>query len=337
MFANVIFMLTTRIYNPQYKSMKRSFLVLFIALSFVTCNKDETEEQVLPKEEPKPASWKQLNDYPGEARTSGISFSLLGKGYWGLGNNMTTNFLREIWSYDPEADSWEKKNDFPFDLPAEIALTNNNKAYVMTYSGSVYEYDPIGDTWKYLTSFPTANRPGITGFSLGEHLYFGTGNNVDLNNFTVFKDFWKYDPIENRWTSIPDFPGTARTEAVSFVVGENAYVGLGYNGRGAPPIYKDIWNYNPITNKWSQIKDFPEGNSLVGILFSNSTKGYIGLSEIDHGRMFEYDPINNSWQETQKFPDGRSLLTNSFILNERIFVFGGWGPNYSKQVWEFIP
>jgi hypothetical protein len=36
----------------------------------------------------------------------------------------------------------------------------------------------------------------------------------------------------------------ARTSAVSFVVGDRAYVGLGFNGIGAPPIYKDMWSFD---------------------------------------------------------------------------------------------
>lgn len=320
--------------------MKR-YLILLMAFSLIMCSKDEVEDLTPPKDDTvSEGSWKQLNDYPGEGRASGLAFSILGKGYWGFGSTKSASYVRDIWMYDSNTDSWEQRKDFPFDLPAQACVTIKNRAYVITYSGSLYEYDPVPDSWKYLSTFPTGNRPGIVGFALDGNAYFGTGNNVDPANFTVFKDFWKFDPSQNQWTQIDDFPGVARTGAVSFVVGDKAYVGLGSDGQGAPPINKDIWRYDAKTGKWDPMTDFPVTASLVGVLFSNETKAYIGVAENSashYGQMFEYDPADDSWREIKKYPSGNSLLTNSFTLNDKMFVLGGWWSEYSRQVWEFVP
>lgn len=316
--------------------MKKHLLVLLVAFSLITCSKDEDPPPSL-------GSWTQLANFPGVGRNSGITFSLLGKGYWGLGGNTTNSFLRDMWAYDPATDSWEQKNDFPYDVPGETTVTINDKGYLITYSGALYEYNPVSDSWKYLSSFPTGNRPGITGFALGGNAYFGTGNGVvpgANGTYPPSKDFWKYDVSQNTWTPIDDFPGLARSAAVSFVVGEKAYVGLGFDGIGAPPIYTDVWRYDAATNKWDQVADFPESNGLPGILFSNDTKGYIGVpanNALHQGRMFEYDPAGNAWREIKTFPSGSSLETHSFFLDNRSFVIGGWWSEITSQVWEFVP
>jgi len=312
--------------------MKRHILLLLLAIIAINCSDDEDAAPSL-------GTWQQLNDFPGEARNDGISFALMGKGYWGLGN-YGSGYLRDMWAYDPATDSWTQKNDFPFDIPAVAAATVNDKGYVLSYFSGLYEYNPVADTWKHLTNFPGGFRPGITGFAMGGDLYFGTGNNTDTNNFQTFKDFWKYDIGENKWTGIKDFPGVSRTNAVSFVVGNKAYVGIGFNGIGAPPIYKDMWGYDANTGDWTQIADFPETNSNVGILFSNSTKGYVGVHEANEthrGIVYEYDPGANAWRKVQMFPSGNSLYTKSFFVNNRNFVVGGWWSEKSLQVWEFIP
>jgi N-acetylneuraminic acid mutarotase len=316
--------------------MKRHALLMLLAVSAIACSKDEDPAASL-------GSWVQQNDFPGEGRTSALSFSVQGKGYWVLGGNTTNSFLREIWAYDPATDSWTQKNDFPFDVPGVAAAASNEKGYVMSYSGSLYEYSPVADTWKFLSLFPGGNRPGMAAFALGGNLYFGTGNGVifDANNQPpVFKDFWKYDVSQNKWTAITDFPGVARTEAVSFVIGEKGYVGLGFNGVGAPPIYKDVWSYDATSASWTQVADFPQSDSWYGIVFSNATRGYIGVhenNETHRGIVYEYNPGSNAWRKVQMFPSGSSLETQSFFLNNRNFVVGGWWSESSKQVWEFLP
>src|SRR5687768_13977200 len=138
--------------------MKKQFLICLLAISLINCSDDETGE-----DESK-GTWEQLQDFPGEGRNGSVSFSLMGKGYWGFGSNSTSSFLRDIWSYDPVTDKWNQKNNFPFDLPAEAAVSINNKGYVLTYSGSLYEYNPVTDTWKYLSSIPSGMGVNALGF-----------------------------------------------------------------------------------------------------------------------------------------------------------------------------
>jgi N-acetylneuraminic acid mutarotase len=311
--------LTTRL-------MTKYFLLL-IAFGILACADDDEED-------PRLGTWKELNNLPFEGRVYGVSFSLLGKGYLVSGRNIEHRHLQDVWNYDPAKDLWTEKNKYPFYFQVEYAVTTNDKAYIIDYTGRLYEYDPVPDSWKYLSMFPTKNRPHLTGFGLGGNIYFGTGNGVTEQKY--YKDFWKYDVSKNEWIQINDFPGVERSTAISFVIGDHAYAGLG-SSAGAPPIHQDVYSYDANTGQWKQIADLPDKNFLVGLSFSSDSKGYIGLSERNHAEMYEYDPATNSWRVVAKFPSEFSILTNSFTINNRMFVFGGKSGDYGQQLWEFVP
>lgn len=302
------------------------YILYLAAFVIVSCSDDD---------DPRLGTWKQLNDLPFEGREYALSFSLLGKGYVVSGRNIEKGHLHDVWSYDPAKDLWTQKNDYPFFVYVEYVVTANDKAYVIDYTGKLYEYNPVLDSWKYLSPFPTGSRPHITGFGLGGNIYFGTGNGTTTES-GYYNDFWKYNISQNTWIQIDDFPGVQRSTAFSFVIGDDAYVGLG-SSAAAPPIHSDIYRYSAKTGQWKQIADFPNVNYLMGISFSSTSKGYLGLSERDHAKMYEYDPGANSWRELAKFPSAFSILTCSFTINNRMFVFGGRAGSYGPHMWEFLP
>ena len=305
--------------------MTKYFLFL-ISLSFVCCDDDDSRLGI----------WKKLNDFPFEGRANGLSFSLLGKGY--MLSGQASQHFNDVWSYDPATDLWTQKNDYPYSSYVACVATADDKAYVLDYSGQLYEYNPVDDSWKYLSTFPAGSRSSLTGFGLGGNVYFGTGYGVTPGD-GYYNDFWKYDLAQNEWSRIDNLPGPRRSTAFSFVIGDYAYVGLGYS-EGAPPIYPDVYSYSAKTEQWKQVADFPQVNLLLGISFSTDTKGYIGLSEWNHAEMYEYNPVANSWRELAKFPSEFSMLTNSFTVDNREFVFGGWSGqtgSYNQHMWEFLP
>jgi len=302
------------------------YSLFVISFCFLACSDDV---------DPRLGSWKELNNFPFSGRVYGVTFSLLGKGYVVSGRNIEKGHLQDVWSYDPLKDLWTQKNDYPFSYFVEYAVSTNDKGYVIDYTGRLYEYNPVLDSWKYLSTFPTGSRPHLTGFGLGGNVYFGTGNGTTSES-GYYNDFWKYDVSQNEWTLVDNFPGVERSTAFSFVIGDHAYVGLGSSG-GAPPIHPDVYSYSAKTGEWKQIADFLEINFLLGISFSSDSKGYIGLAERDHAKMYEYDPVANSWRPLAKFPSEFSVLTNSFTINKRMFVFGGRASSYGQLMWEFLP
>lgn len=61
-------------------------------------------------------------------------------------------------------------------------------------------------------------------------------------------------PIQ--WTRLADFPGTPRASANAFSIGHKAYVCFGRSGPSTG-LLKDVWEYDAITDTWTQKADFP--------------------------------------------------------------------------------
>lgn len=58
-------------------------------------------------------TWTKLKSFPGKARKGCVSFSLNGKGYVGLGEDLNGKYYKEFYSYDPINNIWQKIADFP--------------------------------------------------------------------------------------------------------------------------------------------------------------------------------------------------------------------------------
>ena len=312
------------------------FALLLIAAVALGCHDDNET-----KSDASTGTWTHLNDFPAEGRHHSFSFSINGKGYWGFGANSTANELTEVWEYDPAKDSWQRKKDFPYDPPAEAVAVVNNKAYFLMNSGQIYEYDPAADAWKLkLTTVAMTNFYHAVGFGLGNDAYFGTGFGLPSRNEIVkSKSFWKYNVEKNILTPIADLPGGVRQDAVSFVIGGDAYVGNGYGGATTPPFHTDFYRYDGTT--WHAIAELPEAQwHRLGLCFVSKDKGYVGLlmdGNKEDPTVFEYDPAKDSWRQVAAFPSRMALQTESFLINDRTFVIGGWWTDPSSQVWEFVP
>ncbi|MDV7401522.1 hypothetical protein RZS08_59435, partial [Arthrospira platensis SPKY1] len=83
--------------------------------------------------------------------------------------------------------------------------------------------------------------------------YIATGH--DGSNYLDL--FWKYDPTTDTWEELPPFPGGIRSFPVAFSIGGKGYVALG--GVEPPTAFygNDLWEYDPATQAWTQLADFP--------------------------------------------------------------------------------
>ena len=79
---------------------------------------------------------------------------------------------------------------------------------------------------------------------------------------------------QNTWTSVASFGGGERERAVSFVIGERAYVGTGIDT--ANICKKDLWEYDPGSNSWTQKADVPGTARRDAIGFGIGNRGYVG-------------------------------------------------------------
>lgn len=298
---------------------------------------------------PTTCNWTRKASIPGEGRRMSESFSINGKGYVKGGEMLLDQFSPkypdDFYQYDPIRDEWERMGNF---LSADggprasgVSFVINNKAYIVTgyYStgillNDVREFDPSRIIkWKRKNDLPSnfPLRYSAASFVINGKGYICCGSDLNGN---VYKDLWEYDPVNDSWTRKADFP-SRRWNAFGFSATGKGYVGCGFNSSlpgGTDPTgaLKDFYEYNPSTNSWRRITDYPI-TGVSGIAFSTEKVGYCGFGDKN---FYAYNPSANSWTriQTNNEPSPRNRVFG-FSINNDLYLAGGYySPNDTKIV-----
>jgi hypothetical protein len=237
---------------------------------------------------------------------------------------------------------WIQKNNFTGSARhCAVSFSIGSKGYVgtgndNTYKKDFWEYDPGTNTWSQKANFGGTGRTCAVGLSIGNKGYIGTGDDG-----TNTKDFWEYDPVGNTWTKKADFGGVGRQKAVAFSIGNKGYVGTGCIGV-APNFtyYKDFWEYNQDSNKWSQKKDFGGSARLSAVGFSIGNKGYIGTGK-DASALtkdfWQYDPAGDTWTKKADVSSQARVRAIGFSIGGKGYIGTGFdgSSTHFKDFWEY--
>jgi len=139
------------------------------------------------------------------------------------------------------------------------------------------------------------------------------------------------------WSRASDFEGVARTEAVSFTIGNNAYVGSGFDGTNR---LSDYWALDPATGTWSQKSDMPGLARNSAVAFTIDGKGYVGTGYDGLDKLkdfYEYDPASDTWTRKTDFPAAARYEATGFSLGDKGYITCGFDGNYLKDLWEYNP
>lgn len=200
------------------------------------------------------------------------------------------------------------------------------------------------NTWTKKADFVAGKRERAVAFSIGNYAYVSSG--IDTAEI-LLKDLWQYDPNTDTWSQKADLPGAARRDAVAFSINGRGYVGTGIDNASAlvGNKLKDIWEYDPATNTWTQKADFP-GSGANGIYFATAftadNKGYIcggkcGPNSYSN-QLWEYKPSSDQWIQRTNFPGGVRYQLSSFSIGNQGYV--GLGANqdiYKKDFYCYNP
>lgn len=212
----------------------------------------------------------------GLSRGSACAFSVFNKGYICLGQGDNSNFLRDVWEYDPVSDVWTQKADYAGTARrAAVSFVIGGYAYVGTGQDVVglcddfYKYDPVNNLWSPIADFAGTPRKYAVGFAMGNQGYVGTGDDGTLRN-----DFWQYQVTTNSWSPKANFPGTARSGAVAWGVFPQGYIATGEDYTFT--YCNDVWEYNYFTNQWTARAPLPSSGRKHAIAFTVGTIAYLG-------------------------------------------------------------
>lgn len=161
-------------------------------------------------------TWTKKADLPAADRWRAIGFSINNKGYIATGNTSNNQVLKDIWEYDPVADSWTQKTSMP-------TVSGRDEAFVFVIGSKAYigggntpgqlpsfwEFDPAAGAnglWTQKATYPGLAKEKISAYSTSTSGYAGSGSRTEDGVTVYYQDFWKYHPSTNTWTQRKDFP-----------------------------------------------------------------------------------------------------------------------------------
>ncbi|MCB0806497.1 MAG: hypothetical protein KDC05_11920 [Bacteroidales bacterium] len=143
------------------------------------------------------------------------------------------------------------------------------------------------------------------------------------------------------WTQLQETPD-CRYEGVVFTAENMVYYGLGIKCLG--PETTEFYEYDPATDSWSPIANFPGQTRRLASAFSINGKGYVCLgfsNGVSLQDLWEYDPSSDSWSQKSNFPGGARGAAVASVVNGKAYVGTGFGPGgaslYPMDFWEYDP
>ncbi|HEY4966781.1 MAG TPA: kelch repeat-containing protein [Puia sp.] len=139
-----------------------------------------------------------------------------------------------------------------------------------------------------------------------------------------------YFPEPGNWAKVSELPLNGRSEAVSFTIGNFAYLGSGLDSSNGS--LGDFWKYDPVKNSWEQVASLPKGaerSSAVGFSVGNTAicgTGFNGSNYLND--FYRYDPVSNSWTKINSaFPGKARSEAVAFGIDSSGYVGTGYDGN----------
>ncbi len=256
------------------------------------------------------------------------------------------SFAQNEFQFCGKCQGWEQQGDFGGIARYQaVAFSIDDKGYLGTGRNTAgnalndfWEYDPQADTWTQKADYAGGARGEATAFVIDSEGYVGLGLSSGY-----LQSFWKYSPASNSWQRIADFPANGRIGSIGFSLGHKGYVGPGQFGTGlnAPDNQRDLWEYDPQTDTWTEKASFPGEGRREMAAFTIDNKAYAGLGgdlQNIYKDFWSYDPQLDEWKRIADF-GGEALLSSvAFTLDGKGYVGTGADfDNFRQDFWSYHP
>lgn len=287
--------------------------------------------------------YRKLSDFPGPASLGFFAEALNNKGYLGLSYLDNDNYYyyhHEIWELNLSNEQWTKKiassaNSSPL---SSASFVLNNKLCAPTSGSYPYwlSFDPLTGNvnGKFL---PNDTRSVIDAFVIDNIAYCVISLMADQNQVIKLLKL-----VDSEWVDIGNV-NDINTDGVGFVLN-----GMYYNATG----YKDYLNpnvsrYDPRTNQWKKMSDFPGTLRRGAVGFVVNGKGYVYGGNDNSSPVkdvWEYSPDTDSWNLKEHIVSEAHSRFVAFEMEGKAYIIGGdknYSVNYygtaSREVWVFEP
>ncbi|MEN5088418.1 kelch repeat-containing protein [Sphingobacterium faecium] len=179
--------------------------------------------------------------------------------------------------------------------------------------------------WTRASAFDGDARSGAVSFLVNNIAYVTTGLSKEGQVDVRKTDTWAYSPSAGTWSQKAAFPGAPRNNAVAFAIGDNGYVGTGYDGSNA---LSDFYKYDTKNNTWTKIADLPAEARFGAVAFSIGGFGYVGTGSRNNTdnnvkSFYKYNPTTNEWSAVDSPLESNRRYGFAFVINNIAYVGGG--------------
>ncbi len=290
-------------------------------------------------------SWTQIGFFSGAIRNNAMAFSVNGKGYVGFGQN-GNSYFNDLWEYNPSNNNWVSKGvtplssrkqgvSFSIDSMAFVGLGRNSNNVGLS---DFFKYNSNTNVWTAAAPYP-GNGEALCFFASANGYGFVGGGISTGSSTSYHRDFWRYNPVLDSWTSLGNIPLGNRAVGTSFSIDSIIYFGTGHDGSTA---YNDFWAYNVNSNLWIQLPNLPGLARIVPISFVNQSKAVVGAgSQLSTSNVFsdyyEYNPSTNTWTSIPGFANGKRSRTPTFTIDSVSYIATGSDSlnNSLNDFWKF--
>lgn len=135
------------------------------------------------------------------------------------------------------------------------------------------------------------------------------------------------------WTQLADIPGAGRFWSAAFTIDNKIYTGTGRTGFSGNAT-QDMWEYDPTSDTWAQIADYPAGVREGADGFGDGNRGFLafGSAFIQFtSTVYEYLPTTNTWEAKTPCP-ASFAYSHGFTINDKYYI----GPeNGTNKVYSY--
>ena len=183
----------------------------------------------------------------------------------------------------------------------------------------IYTTNSTAQSWEQLGSPPFLTDHSY-GFGIDGKAYVIQGNNGN--------PLWEYNPTDDSWTEIGDFPGPSRGFPVGDEWDGKYYYGFGTLSGNA---MNDLWVFDPADESFTELPSCPCTPRYHPAFIAHNDKIMMGTGSTGNGDLqdwWEYDIITQVWTQKQNIPGGNRHHPFFFSAGNSVFLGGGHRPTW---------
>lgn len=142
------------------------------------------------------------------------------------------------------------------------------------------------------------------------------------------------------WVQAAAIGAYPRSNSTSFIIGDHAYVGLGYNESiGGTGRLHDFWTFS-VDSGWTQVQDFPGAPRSNAAGFSVGNYGYVGTgwdANSIYNDFYQYDPVQNVWTRKADYPGGPRYDAVGFGVQGKGYIGTGFNIFWMNDFYRYDP